>query len=84
MALDDLRQARFEDAVAPLRAASAGLNEYSKARGRHAKDVAKVRSDLDALASSIQQDHNGAEAKIAGWTQEITRWIQPVTPPAVK
>jgi hypothetical protein len=83
-ALDDMRQQHFEDAVAPLRAASAGLKEYAQGQSGHAKDARELGSRIDALAGSVQQDHNGADAKIAGWSREINGWIQPLNPPQIK
>ncbi len=84
LALDDVRQQQFSDAVAPLRAASAGLGEYGQSHEPHAKDAAKLRSQVDALAGSIEQDHSRAEPKIAEWWREITWWIKPLEPPAVR
>lgn len=83
-AIDDIRQQHFDDAVAPLRAASAAVKEYAQGQSAHAKDARELGSRIDALAGSIQQDHNGVDAKIDSWSREISGWIQPLNPPQIK
>ncbi len=81
VALDDVREQHYTDAVAPLRAASSALAEASQVKAPHSKDAGRLHADIDKLAASIEQNHSSAGKKIAGWESEISYWFRPLAPP---
>ncbi len=83
MALGEVRQQRYDEAVAPLREASAALGQYASAsKSAHSKDAGKLKSEIDTAANSFEQNHSDAEKKINKWWNEVSDWFTPLQPPA--
>lgn len=80
-ALGAVREQRYNDAVAPLKAASEALQEYAGSKSPHAADAGALKTQVDAMASSIGKEHAGAEEKLGKWWNQASDWFTPLQPP---
>jgi hypothetical protein len=68
---------KYKDAILPLKSAARALDRFARQAPRpEIADVAeRMRIDIDAYAEHITHDHADALDRLAGWSDQVTRWF---------
>jgi hypothetical protein len=64
----------FKEAHAALIAASQALGNYASNQGVHSADARMVKSQIDNVNQSIDQNHADADSKIDLWWGRVVDW----------
>jgi hypothetical protein len=75
LAQDDLKQGDYAQAKVELNATGKALKDYaSNSKAPHAKEAQDLSKQIDSTASSISQNHTGANQKIGKWWNQLADW----------
>lgn len=69
-----VQNSHFNEAQASLQAASKALANYAAENTSHKQQAENLKQQINQLASSIQQNHSDAVAKINGWWNTTSEW----------
>jgi hypothetical protein len=69
-----VRNDKFQEAEAALKAAAKALDRVIQAKGPHADEARNLREQISSYAQKLPQDHTDAVTKINAWWNETADW----------